>query len=373
MIRLGAHAPAKYSTGTLIGTSRHRGWNRLLVERRANSEGDLGEVEVRDTEVIVMIRGDLRIRRRGDGKLEHCHATPGTIWLCPDGVREDMMRLYGDVRESVHLFLPASPLSKTALEEIGVDPDKVRLRYEGGFHDPLIERIAWAIRAEMLDPAPAGKMLVETLSAALGVHILRHYSNLAPASVPPPAARGALDPGRLRRVVDFMETHLADDPAIGRLADEARLFPLYFDRLLKRPVGTAPGEYRGYGVYRSDTLRTVAERHGDVTFLALHGRLDAATAETFMQAVRDAAGETGRALILDLKGLAYLGSAGLRAILFATQDLESRDTKLALCALPAPVRKMFRVTGFGRFLPIHDTPADALASLECGEDASVSD
>ena len=81
------------------------------------------------------------------------------------------------------LFLPALPLSQTVVQETGVDSDSVDLHYRGGFRDPLIEQIAWAIRAEMTDPAPAGTMLVETLASALAVHVVRHYSNLAPAAI----------------------------------------------------------------------------------------------------------------------------------------------------------------------------------------------
>ena len=124
-----------------------------------------------------------------------------------------------------------------------VDPDRVSLRYDGGFRDPLIEQIAWSIRAEMLDPAPAGKMLVETLISALGVHVLRHHSNLESASVSLPVARGALDLRRLRRVKDFIDTHLGKDLTIETLANEACLSPFHFARAFKAATGMAPHSY----------------------------------------------------------------------------------------------------------------------------------
>ena len=124
-----------------------------------------------------------------------------------------------------------------------VDPDRVSLRYDGGFRDPLIEQIAWSIRAEMLDPAPAGKMLVETLTSALGVHILRHHSNLESESVSLPVARGALEPQRLRRVKDFIDTHLGQDLTIETLANEASLSPFHFARAFKAATGMAPHSY----------------------------------------------------------------------------------------------------------------------------------
>ena len=105
-----------------------------------------------------------------------------------------MIHLYGEVRESMHLFLPALPLAETALREVNVDPSRVSLRYDGGFRDPLIEQIARNIQADMLDPSPAGKMLVETLASALGAHVLRNHSNLESASVSLPAAAARLTP-----------------------------------------------------------------------------------------------------------------------------------------------------------------------------------
>ena len=427
MSGLGGHSRAKYTTGTLIGTSEGRGWNGLLAERWFSSEGDLGEVEVRDTEVIVMIEGNLPISRRGDGKLEHCHAVPGTVRLCPNGPREDMIRLYGEVCESVHLFLPALPLSRTALREIDVDPDKVELRYLGGFRDPLIEHIARAIRAEMTDAAPAGKMQVETLSAALGVHVVRRYSDLAPASISLPAARGALDSRRLRRVIEFIESHLGDDLKIETLARKACLSPFHFarafktatgsaphryisesrigrakalmasgeltlnqiagacgfssqahfNRSFKRFVGATPGEYRSCcgplpdraAWIRNDSrdgnaMDLTRERKGDVLSIGVRGRIDSMSARIFAAAVRDATAKSDRAVILDFRDLVSICSSGLRAILLIAGDLRRRDARLVLCGLSGPIREVFRTTGFDRILPIHASEAEARASLD---------
>ena len=243
MERFGRHSVEKYTTGTLLGSSDDRGWAGLRAERWHSSEGELGEVEVCDTEVIVMIDGNLAIQRRGDGRFEKCYAVPGTIWLCPSGVSEDMIHVYGEVRESLHIFLPASPLSQTALAELGVDPGKVELHYEGGFRDLLIEQIGREIRNEMLNPTPTGKLLVETLASALGAHIMRHHSNLDAASVALPAARGALDPRRLRRVKEFIEANLGDDLRVEALADEACLSPFHFARAFKAATGMTPHSY----------------------------------------------------------------------------------------------------------------------------------
>ena len=243
MGRLAGHGRAKYTTGTLLGSSSDRGWNGLLAERWSHAEGDLAEFLPSETEIAVMLEGRVHLRRRGDGRLQHSDAVPGMIWLCPAGIREDMIRAYGDIPEMIHLYLPAMPLSETALRELEVDPDTVKLHFDGGFRDPLIERIARAIHAEMVDPAPAGKMLVETLASALGVQILRHHSNLVRGSVSLPSVRGALDPRRLRRVSEYIEAHLSEELSVEMLANQAYLSPFHFARAFKAATGTTPHRY----------------------------------------------------------------------------------------------------------------------------------
>ena len=190
-----------------------------------------------------MLRGRLRVRRRGDGRLQQCDAIPGTVWLCPAGIREDMIHLYGVVEESLHLYLPASPLSATALRELDIDPDNVCLHYDGGFRDPFVAQIARAVHVELVDPSPAGRMLVETLGTALRIHILRRHSNLVPESTMLPIARGALDPRRLGRVTEFIDAHLRDDLTIDVLANQACLSPYHFARAFKAATGTAPHRF----------------------------------------------------------------------------------------------------------------------------------
>ena len=243
MARLIGHSKSKYTTGTCLGSSRGRGWHGLLAERWQHAEGDLGEVLPRDTEVIVMLDGQLRVRRRGDGKLQQHHAMPGTVWLCPAGIREDMIHLYGEIRESVHLYLPAMPLSQTALADLDVDPDRVRLRYEGGFHDPVIEAIGRTVAEELRHPSPVATLLIGTLSAALGAYILRNYSNLSPASHPQPPAKGMLDGRRLARVLQLIDTHLDRDLTLDELAREACLSPFHFARAFKAATGESPHRY----------------------------------------------------------------------------------------------------------------------------------
>jgi AraC family transcriptional regulator len=243
MARLLGHGKAKYTTGTCLASSHDQSWRGLLAERWRHSEGDLGEVQPRDTEVIVMLGGKLRVRRRGDGQLQYHDAVPGTVWLCPAGVREDMIHLYGEITDCIHLYLPAKALAKTALQELDVDPKSLQLHYAGGFRDPLIEAIGKTVAAELQSPSPVAGTLIDTLSAALGAYVVRSYSSLRAESHPSPQARGTLDGRRLARVLAFIDAHFGQELSLEELAREACLSPFHFARSFKAAMGEPPHRY----------------------------------------------------------------------------------------------------------------------------------
>ena len=108
------------------------------------------------------------------------------------------------------------------------------------------------------------------------------------------------------------------------------------------------------------TLTT--ERQGDVLIVAVSGRIDAAGGE----AIREAIGETDRAAILNLEGLAPYGkqrgcAAHSSCIRQGTSPIGMPGWSSARC--PPPSGRVFGITGFERLLPIHETRADALAAL----------
>ena len=110
-------------------------------------------------------------------------------------------------------------------------------------------------------------------------------------------------------------------------------------------------------------MDVTVERSDGVLSLGIKGRIDYATAPDFDRAIERAVTETDRALILDFEEVPFIGSAGLRVILLKGRALQERGVEMVLCALSAPVRGVFQVTGFEQLFPIHATAAEARASL----------
>ncbi|AGW12654.1 STAS domain-containing protein [Megalodesulfovibrio gigas] len=108
-------------------------------------------------------------------------------------------------------------------------------------------------------------------------------------------------------------------------------------------------------------LELVTEKRGQAIVLHPMGRLDNATATAFQQGVERvlAMGETR--IVVDLAGLEYISSAGMRALLALAMQLRSRPQGAVAFARPAGmVQDVLKLAGFHQMFTIHATLEDAL-------------
>jgi anti-anti-sigma factor len=100
---------------------------------------------------------------------------------------------------------------------------------------------------------------------------------------------------------------------------------------------------------------------------ALSGRLDAIRTETAMQEVDAAIAAGARKVLLDMAGVTFLSSSGLRALLLIRKELLAHDGELRLCALRPEVQEVFGLTGFTQVFTIHRTHEEALDAFRRGD------
>ena len=102
------------------------------------------------------------------------------------------------------------------------------------------------------------------------------------------------------------------------------------------------------------------ERQDGTLVAEVEGRIDGVTARQFEDTMKSAISEEDAAVIMDLEGVSYVSSAGLRAILLIAKDLWKREAKFALCSLAEPIGEVFDMAGFDKIIKIHGTRAEAL-------------
>jgi anti-anti-sigma factor len=82
---------------------------------------------------------------------------------------------------------------------------------------------------------------------------------------------------------------------------------------------------------------------GDTTTLLPEGELDVATVPLLDEALRDA--ETAATVVLDLRGLTFIDSEGIRLLLTWHRRSEAAGRALRLVPGPDAVQRVFALTG----------------------------
>ena len=92
------------------------------------------------------------------------------------------------------------------------------------------------------------------------------------------------------------------------------------------------------------------KRNADVTTIELVGRLDTTTAPALDKTINEDIAQT-KNLVLDLGGLEYVSSAGLRVILGAQKKMQKVGT-MKVTKVCEAVMEVFEMTGFADILVI---------------------
>lgn len=102
-------------------------------------------------------------------------------------------------------------------------------------------------------------------------------------------------------------------------------------------------------------------KEGAFLVLAVAGRMDTITAPQFEAQCLSSLEAGDKRLVVDLGGLEYISSAGLRSILSAAKKLKAAGGDIAFCALSGIVAEVFAVSGFNKLMPVFPTRQEALA------------
>ena len=102
---------------------------------------------------------------------------------------------------------------------------------------------------------------------------------------------------------------------------------------------------------------------GQVMVMSPAGRLDAETAPHLQDEIMTHVDGGETSVLLELSGVDYVSSAGLRAILLIAKKLQELDGRFALCGMSEPIANVFQVTGFDAILDIHPDQEGALAVM----------
>jgi len=101
---------------------------------------------------------------------------------------------------------------------------------------------------------------------------------------------------------------------------------------------------------------------GDRAVLRIDGDIDAWTAPQLRERVRDLAGSGTVHLIADLRGVGFLDSAGLGALVAARKELRGREGSRMLVAGAGRIVQVLRITGLTDAFALHSCVLEAVTA-----------
>ncbi|MEM6411623.1 MAG: AraC family transcriptional regulator [Pseudomonadota bacterium] len=174
------------------------------------------------------------INRLYDGEVSGVNEIPRTTSILPAG-RKTTWECPADT-EVLHLYLDDAVLRRYAEENSKLDPAALDVHDTMGAADEFMGRLAPILLQHISKPTETTRLMVDGFEQLLAAHLIGQYSN----ANRPLTQQGALDPGSLSRVMEYMRSHLDADISLQDLAAQSTLSSFAFARAFKAATGTSP-------------------------------------------------------------------------------------------------------------------------------------
>lgn len=110
-------------------------------------------------------------------------------------------------------------------------------------------------------------------------------------------------------------------------------------------------------------MQITSRDENGVTVFALEGRVDSNGAGQMDDALQDTVADGQYRIVLDMSGVTYINSAGLRTLADILTKCQTNDGSLKLVALSPKVERVLKIIGFDKFFTIYDDVAAASADF----------
>ncbi|GAB4532044.1 MAG: hypothetical protein Tsb0014_16090 [Pleurocapsa sp.] len=164
--------------------------------------------------------------------------TPGEFYLCPAKVSSFTSWKVSD--KTLHLILNPNFLEQVARETECLNSEKVELLPILKSQDSQIEQIVRLLFQEMQSNSFGQKLLLESLSDVLAVHLLRNYGVFKPVFRQYTDGLGSY---RLHQTIDYIQTNLDRNLSLELMAKQIGLSRYYFATQFKQAMGISPYQY----------------------------------------------------------------------------------------------------------------------------------
>ena len=113
-------------------------------------------------------------------------------------------------------------------------------------------------------------------------------------------------------------------------------------------------------------MTLTSRRFANAVVLNAVGRLDQDTCDAFkgdLMSHVESSARDGGAIVLDLSGLEYVSSAGLRCFMLASRQAKSQQGRIVVAALQPMVQEIFEISHFNLVFQVFPTVREAVSAV----------
>lgn len=243
--RLGSAPYEPLVTPRLLRSSEELGWDGFTV-RTFDEPPVMEHWRAPDSPALTLVmvtHGVMEVeQRRLDGPWEAHTLHPGDLFLRPSGRAPYELRWWAGSpapMRTMHLQVqPAVVLRSVAALQRG-DPAGYAPIERVGLRDPLLAHLCATLAAMLTHATPTEAVAAQTVVQLVLAHIFRHQ-NIRGASAARPQRLSA---PQLQRVIDYIQSNLAQPLSLEGLATQAGYSPYHFARLFREATGESPYQF----------------------------------------------------------------------------------------------------------------------------------
>jgi AraC family transcriptional regulator len=210
------------------------GWNGFLFEYHCQGAGETEEVCIINGHAILIFttqHQQIKSRRKLDGQLRDDPVQAGDVIIIPQGIGHGV-RAYGEAEFIVLVITP----------EIFAHSIEIESQLIPSFanSDALLYQIGLAMKATLESDLSGSRLYAETMVNAVAVHLIQGYGSRQATLH---NCEAGLTPNQLKKVIEYIRTHLDQDLSLNELSALTHISPHYFSQLFKQATGMTPHKY----------------------------------------------------------------------------------------------------------------------------------
>jgi AraC family transcriptional regulator len=224
--------------GHVTVRSPDQGWHGVSVRGYRYTGLDVHVPAMRDYMIVAYRRGGTAMTRKLDGDWSHAALGPGDVSLLTRA--SDSHWIWPNDIEVVHVYLTQDELATTCRQMYEREVADVELHDVLKADDPAIHRTAMMIAVEAAHGAVGSRLLVESLTCQLAVHILRRHADVHFKET---RSGEGLTTAQLRLVDEYLSGNLTSEVSLRSIAAAVGLSRHHFARQFRAATGSSVHDY----------------------------------------------------------------------------------------------------------------------------------